>query len=576
MSRNVLTAVALAVAGLLAIPAVRHMRERPPEPPPPPQPIRATWAPAGGLDAGAGSDYGFGLALAADGRRLVYPAAKAGVVTLWLHDLRTGETRELPGTERGVAPFWSADATRIGFFADGALRVLDLDAGTVSSLTDTAAPRGAAWNAAGDIVFAASANGGLSKRNIDGSIAPFTTLDAAAGESAHTWPAFTDDGKHVVFLVSAADRARAGIWIAALDAPQSRTRLIGGDAQPLVTADSLLVLSDQTLLAHDFDQATGQVTARGTPIALVVGRGPLMQTYATATRDVLLYGAPGTTLRELRWVGRDGAALGSASEPIDAWDLRIAPDGRRVVITEVDQQLRTLDVFIRGGAQPVGTRVSLSTDLDESGVWSPDGLRIAWAARRQTVMIRGAGAVLPEQTIASYDPPIQVWDWSRDGRSLLLGRTHAETRDDLWTQPPREGAAAQPYVTAAFNQVFGVFSPDGQFAAYASDESGKYDIYVDAFPKPGSRVRVTTAGGTEPRWNRDGSALFFRRGSEVHTVTLTRSGGTVEVGAMQRLFDAGAIVRSYDVSPDGTRFLINVPASSATRTPITLVHHWNR
>ena len=162
-------------------------------------------------------------------------------------------------------------------------------------------------------------------------------------------------------------------------------------------------------------------------------------------------------------MARDGATAGRASEPVDAWDLRIAPDGRRVAITEVDPQLRTLDVFIRDGSQPVPTRLSLSTDVDESGVWSPDGLRIAWAGRRRHVMIRGAGAVLPEQTIASFDSPVQVWDWSRDGRSLLIGRTQPTRGDDLWIQPPTEGAAAQPYVTTAFNQTFGAFSPDGRW-----------------------------------------------------------------------------------------------------------------
>ena len=114
------------------------MRERPPEPPPPPQPLRAAWLPGAEVEPGAGSDYPFGLALATDGRRLVYPAAKAGVVTLWLQDLRTGETRALPGTDQAVAPFWSADGSRIGFFAGGQLRVLDLNAGTVSPLADAA------------------------------------------------------------------------------------------------------------------------------------------------------------------------------------------------------------------------------------------------------------------------------------------------------------------------------------------------------------------------------------------------------------------------------------------------------
>ena len=163
-------------------------------------------------------------------------------------------------------------------------------------------------------------------------------------------------------------------------------------------------------------------------MGLQAGRGPLGQIFATATEDVLIYGAPGSALRELRWLTREGKPAGSTSEPIDAWDLRIAPDGTRFVVTEIDRQLRTLDVFIRTGSQPAPARLSLSTDVDESGVWSPDGLRIAWASQRRKVMLRGAGAVLPEQTIATFDTPVQVWDWSRDARSLLIGRKNNEQR----------------------------------------------------------------------------------------------------------------------------------------------------
>jgi WD40 repeat protein len=561
------------VGALLAVPAIRHWRERPPEPPPPPQPLRAAWVPPDDVEIGAGSDYLFGLALAPDGRRLVYPGTRAGVVTLWLHDLRSGDTRPLPGTQQAAAPFWSADGSRVGFFADGQLRIIDLASGSVSPLADASSPRGASWNAAGDIVFAPAAAGGLMVRRVDGAIASFTTLDVAAGETAHTWPAFLSDGRHVVFLVSAGDRARAGIWISSLDDPSTRKRLVASESQPLVATRVLLYLTDQVLVAHTIGSASNGLVGRSTPVGLSVGRGPLGQTFASAANDVLIFGAPASSLRELRWVSREGQALGRASEPIDAWDLRIAPDGRRVAVTELDPQLRTLDVFIRSGSQPVGMRLSPSTDVDESGVWSPDGLRIAWVSRRHNVMIRGAGAVLPEQTIATFDSPIQVWDWSRDGRSLLIGRTNGNTRDDLWIQPPREGEAAQPYATMAFNQTYGAISPDGRWAAYASDESGKFDIYVDSFPKPGSRIRVTTAGGTEPRWRRDGSELYFRRGSGIHAARF-QIGSSTTAAPSAPLFDAGAAVRSYDVSPDG-RFLLNLPAPMQTPSSITLVHHWS-
>ena len=573
MTRHIPAAVAALVAALLAVPAIRHWRERPPEPPSPPQPLRAAWVPPDGVEIGAGSDYLFGLALAPDGRRLTYPATKAGVVTLSLHDLRTGETQTLPGTEHAAAPFWSPDGSRVGFFAAGRLRVLDLSNGTVESLGEAPSPRGGAWNAAGDIVFAASANGGLLKRTPTGSIAPLTALETAAGETSHSWPAFLPDGRHVVFLVSASDRARAGIWITSLDDPAARQRVAASETQPLVANDTLLFLTDQVLVAQQIDVGARTLIGRSVPVGMSVGRGPLGQTFASAVSEVLIFGAPSTSLRELRWVARDGTTIGRASEPIDAWDLRIAPDGRRVAVTELDPQLRTLDVFIRSGSQPVGTRLSLSTDADESGVWSPDGLRIAWVSRRRNLMIRGAGAVLPEQMIATFDSPIQVWDWSPDGRSLLIGRTTTDSREDLWIQPPREGEAAGPYVTTAFNQAYGAISPDGRWAAYASDESGKYDIYVDAFPKPASRVRVTTAGGTEPRWGRNGSDLYFRRGTEIHLAVLGPAGNTLEVGALNRLFDAGAPVRSYDVSPDG-RFLLNLPAQVQIQSSISIVHHW--
>ena len=544
------------------------------------------WKPPDDLASGAGAEYSFGLSLAADGRQLVYPAAKAGVVSLWLHDLSSGATRELPGTEAAAMPFWSPDITRIGFFTSGKVRSIDLAAGTTSDLADAPAGRGAAWNRAGDLVFAPSPNGPLMRRDAAGTITALTTLEP--GESSHAWPSFLPDGRHVIFLVTSSQPSRSGTWIASLDDPSARKRLIGTDAQAIVpsaqdlktsepqdprpkTQDlTILYLNDLALMAQPLDARTFEPTGRAAVVGLQAGRGPIGQMFATASEDVLIYGAPGTALRELRWLNRDGSPAGSPSEPIDAWDLRIAPDGKRIVVTEIDRQLRTLDVFIRTGTQPAPTRLSLSTDVDESGVWSPDGLRVAWAGQRRKVMLRGAGAVLPEQTIATFDSPVQVWDWSRDARVLLVGRRSTDTGDDLWILPPVEGANAQPYTTAPFDQAYGAFSPDGRAIAYASNESGQFDVYVDSFPKPGTRVRVTTAGGTEPRWSHDGRELFFRRGSEIISVSLDG----FQVRSITRLLDAGASIRSYDVSRDG-RFLINVPSGSNGSPASTLIYHWS-
>lgn len=567
MNRWIPTAAALIVAAIFAVPAIRHWREQPPPPPPAPQPLRAAWLPPGGIEVGAAGDYSFGLSLAPNGRQLIYPAVKAGTVGLWFQDLRTSDARLVPGTDRALAPFWSFDGTKIGFFANGKMRAFDLDGGQATDLADAPSPRGGTWNAAGDVIFAASGNAGLMRRNAHGSIAPFTTL--ASGEASHSWPSFLADGVHVIFLVQATPPSRSGIWIASLDNPSAKRRLVDADSQAIAIDHTLLYLRDLALVAQPLDPGTLEPSGRSAVVGLNVGHGPLGQLFATASSDVLIHGAPGTSLRELKWVTRTGEIAGPASEPLDAWDLRIAPDGKRFVVTEIDRQLRTLDVFIRTGSQPAPTRLSLSTDVDESGVWSPDGLRVAWAGQRRRVMLRGAGAVLPEQTIATFDSPLQVWDWSPDGRTLLIGRKNADSGDDLWIQPPVEGSTAQPYMTAPFDQAYGAIAPNGRSVAYASNESGQFDIYLDAFPKPGSRVRVTTAGGTEPRWSADGRELFFRRGSEIHVVSLDR----FEVRSTTRLFDAGATVRAFDVSRDG-RFLLNLPANNHAPFAATIVSFW--
>jgi eukaryotic-like serine/threonine-protein kinase len=562
--------VAILTAILLAVPAIRHWRERPPAPVPPAQPLRSTWIAPGGVDPGAGAEYSFGLSLAPDGRQLVYPAAKAGVVALWLQDLRSGEARLLPGTDGAAMPFWAPDATRIGFFAGGKVRAFDLASGTVADLADASSGRGAAWNRSGDLVFAPSAAGPLMKRDPSGSMAALTSLDAASGERAHSWPSFLPDGRHLIFLVTASQPSRSGIWIASLDGTSSPKRLVNADSQALIVDHLLLHLVDLALVAQPIAPDSYELTGQSVVVGLPAGRGPMGQLHATAASDVLIYGSPGSALRELRWLKRDGTPDGPTSEPIDAWDVRIAPDGKRVVVTEIDRQLRTLDVVIRTGSQPAPTRLSLSTDVDESGVWSPDGLRIAWAGQRRKVMLRGAGAVLGEQTIATFDTPVQVWDWSRDARSLLIGRRNTGTGEDLWIQPPVEGAAAQPYATAPFDQAYGAFSPDGRSIAYASNESGQFDIYVDGFPKPGARVRVTTAGGTEPRWSSDGRELYFRRGPAIHAARFARDR---EIESVTPLFDVGKTIRAYDVSRDG-RFLVNLPAASQPATPTTIVYSW--
>lgn len=558
------------LAAVLAVPAWRHWQERPPAPP---APMRASWLPPEDADLGAGT-FAFGVALAPGGRQVAFAATRLGRVDLWLHDLRTNEARVLPSTEGAAAPFWSPDASRVGFFSEGHLRAIDLASGEVSALVEVSDPRGAAWNAAGDLLFAPAADSGLMVRAATGEVRVVTTPDAGRRDTSHRWPAWLPDGRRFIYLVRSSDPSREGIWIASLDAPSAARRLVGANAQALVAGGHVLYASDDALLAQPIDPVTGELAGGPELVGLPVGHGLADQLFATASDDVLLFAPPGTTLRELTWATRDGAPLDRLGDPLDAWNLRIAPDGRRVLLTGLDQQLRTFDVWIHDGAGVVPLRLSPSTGADVGGAWSPDGLRAAWIAGNRRVTIRGAGAVLPEQVVADFDPPVRLFDWTRDGRWLVVGRTAASSGDDLWLVPSSGRGDPQPYAEAPFNQVSGVVSPDGRWMAYASDESGHFDIYVDTFPKPGARTRVTTAGGTDPRWRSDGRELAFRRGSEVYAATVSVAAGRFASQPAERLFDAGPDLRAYDLAPDGKRFMLNQPAASAGPRAARLVIYW--
>jgi len=528
------------------------------------------------VEAGAGSEFPFGLAVSPDGRRLVYPATRAGAVALQLDDLSSGRSSVLPATDGAVSPFWSSDGQRIGYFANGRVRTIELGSGSVTDVADAPNGRGGTWNAAGDLVFAPAADAGLMLRAASGSLRSLTTLDSAKGDTSHRWPAFLPDGHHVVFLLRSTEPSRSGAWIASLDQPGELRRLVSSDAQAIVAGTNLLYSTSEALMAQPLDPKTWNVAGPATLVGLPIGRGPLDQLFATASDEVLIYGPPGTALRELRWVNRDGAAIGQAGEPAEAWNVRVSPDEGRIAVTELDPQTRSLDVWLQDKASPVPQRLSLSIDADTGGAWSPDGSRVAFVSARRRITVRGSAAVLPEQTLATFDAPVEMWDWSRDNAWLVIGRSSPDSQADLWLLPPAGSNPARPYATLPFNQVDGAVSADGRWIAYASDESGKFDIYIDSFPAPKARVRLTTVGGVAPRWRRDGRELYFRRGSEIHAVILNATGGIPPIAATstKRLFDTATDVRAYDASADGQRFLLNLPAASAPARPATVVMNW--
>ena len=532
------------------------------------QPLVLALLPANDLDATSRPDR-FGVALAPDGRRLAFSAARDAVSQLWLRDLTSNDTQSLPGTTDALQPFWSPDGSSLGFFADGKLRVYVFADGSVRDLAAAASPHGGTWHPDGDIVFTPDDEGPLQRRSRDGKVERLTTLEPGV-ERSHRFPRVSADGRHLIFFVQASEPVREGIWIAPYHDLAARKRLVKSDAHGLLIDQSLLYSTEGALVAQRIDEG-GRLSGRSLLLGTPVGRSAEHELFATAAGNVLLFSLPSSRLRELRWIDRTGTRVGVLGEPMDARDARIDPSGASVAVSRVDPQLNTLDIWVYQGERPLPRRLSLAIDTDEAPVWSRDGRRLAWVTGRHAITIRDANAASPEATLRKFDDPVMVSDWP-DAQSLVIGQTRADTRSDVVIVPVDASAAPRIYAGSPFNEAFGVTSPDGRWLAYASDESGRFEIYVDSFPTPGRRARVSVGGAVEPRWASSGAEIFFRRGSEIHVARL-RFAGTAAPEALssEKLFDAGAEIRSFEVTPDGDRFLVNVAAPDSGPKPMTVI-----
>ena len=252
-----------------------------------------------------------------------------------------------------------------------------------------------------------------------------------------------DRGRRVVFFVRATQPARQGIWSALARSPDRADSTRSSDSHALVADEAILYDSGGALVAERIDLAKGSSRGRPDVLGNSIGQSAQNQLFASLGGDLLVYGAPVSTLRELRWVDRRGAPAGSIGEPMDAWDVRIAPGRSSIAVARLDPQLRTLDIWTYDGERPMPRRVSPAIDRDESPAWSRDGTRLAWVSGRHTVTMRGALAELPDVTLHKFEHPARVTDWSPDGRWIVVSETRPETHDDLLAaRAERPGRAA--------------------------------------------------------------------------------------------------------------------------------------
>jgi Tol biopolymer transport system component/predicted Ser/Thr protein kinase len=532
------------------------------------------------------------VSLSPDGRKLVFNAM-GNQDGLWIRDMDALEWRRLPGTEGALSPFWSPDSRFLGFAVGAQLRKIDVAGGPAQTLCTVPAQTGTgAWNRDGVIVFGSRGAGPLWKVSQAGGVATnITVVDTSRGERSATLPTFLPDGKHFVYLRSGAPEV-TGMYAGSLDAKpeeQSRERIQAGQLAASYANGYLFFMRENTLMAQSFDAGRLQLHGEPVPVAEHVATTGAIGVFSVSPSGALAYrtGAQSGSL-QLTWFDRQGKIVSAFGQRGNDQLIVLSPDGTRGAVRDAPSfssgDLWTLD-FARG----VRTRFTFRQTQSSGAVWSPDGSRIAFAAggALATLYERPSSGVGDEKELLTEPGKLHVpTSWSRDGRFLLYYVNLApKTGDDLWVLSFQGDRKPVLLLATDFNEHNASFSPDMRWIAYASNESGRYEVYVRPFTVSGpsgapalgeSKWQVSKDGGDYPKWRADGKEIIFQappNGATKMAVDVKASGAIFEIGVPQRLFQAQAD-GGWDVTADGKRFLLAGPQGQTAQVPITVVLNW--
>ncbi|MGC2245122.1 MAG: protein kinase [Terriglobales bacterium] len=533
------------------------------------------------------------MALTRDGTMLVFvsPDENSAMPMLFVQRVGSPNVTPLPGTQGASYPFWSPDNAYVGFFANGKLEKMAISGGTPQVLATALAARGGAWGSNGVILYSPDAQSPIQRINADGTgMAPVTQNIRAPEDQSHRWPLFLPDGDHFLFWAgnfgNLKDDRDSGIYLTSLAGKERKLVVLchssfGYDAHHLFYADE-----QRQLVRLAFDPSSGAVTGSPVVVANAVGYQP--STYWTAfdvsQSGTLIYNTGvGAAQSALTWIDRSGKELAHIGDPAIQANPTLSPDGGRVAVDISDQKANNVDVWIESTSGVGNTRFTFDPAEEVTGVWSRDGKVLAYRgaeAEGTTLVLKSATGLEPAKKRMTL-PPSSMDDflpnsWSLDDKEILC--TRQTTLGEYLELLPVAGGEPTRFLNGSGSATNGQISPDGKWVAYASDESGAWEIYVTSFPGAAGKWQVSRGGGTEPRWRGDAKELFYIAPNGVLTAVPVNAQGVFATGTPVPLFQirgrapiSSTDVFTYDVAKDGKRFLVNRYVKPEHVPPLTIL-----
>ena len=530
-----------------------------------------------------------------DGQWMVFPAmGPDGEVRQYLRALDAVEVSPLPGTESGnVLPppaFWSPDSKSIAFsstagpFTAGQLMRVDIGGGSPVTICDTpGAVVGGTWNEDGLIVFGANGGMGIYQVPAGGGVAELITK--SNNGDVHRLPQFLPDGRRFLYFREAGDANTRGVYLGSLDTNaenQSDEVVLPIEIMPRFVPgtdgdlDRLLFLRGNTLFAQPFDPDSLKLTGSASVVTDRVGTfpGANVGLFSISDTGVLGYRVGSGEDLEVTELDRQGEVLSTFGDPGETPRPSLSPDGTQVAYNQSAGGVS--DIWVQNLSRGTGTKLTFGNGSSTYPVWSPDGRRIAYANQRDSmngIYVKNADGTGPEELLYSPESTSSHLDWSKDGKYIA-----AEVASDIYFLR-LEDKEFIPFLATQFEDLMPAISPDGRWVAYASNESGSYEVYVrplvlDGGPNSASgKWLISDKGGAFPRWRGDGKELYYVDLGLQQMAVDIEAGDSVIPGTPQVLFTNGNLTK-WDVSRDGQRFFIARYQGVSDSAPYTIITNW--
>jgi serine/threonine protein kinase len=526
------------------------------------------------------------MALSPDGTMLAFVAADSvGRTVLFVRPLDSPNARQLPETYGAQFPFWSPDNKFIGFFTPGKLKKVLASGAPPVVLCEAQNGRGGSWNTGGVIIFApnfdfvglhrVSASGGQST--------PVTHVDSTRNETNHRWPHFLPDGNHFIYTTQSSARSAeysGAMYVSALDGSTDKL-LIKISSNMAYNNGYLLYVRQQSVVAQPLDLSGFELRGDAIPIVDKVeySGDKSRAVFAISSNGVLVFQSPGNS------GGLASVHDGSGKKILDIPGhtvlngARFSPDGTKIALDSPEPETSYSDVWLFDLDRHNSSRVTFDPSSEWNPIWSPDGRKVAYASdRRGSGMLyeKNADGTEAERALLkmkSFNAPL---DWAPDGKYIIEQTINDSSGMDLMVIPLGQQEKPFLFVNTRFSEDNARFSPDGRWVVYQSDESGKTEIYVRPFPTGGGKWQISNSGGERPIWSSEGKRIFYNRsGGMLMSVEVHVAGTSFSSGSPTKVFE---IPRRaiFDVSKDGSKFLVAAIAAGPTSLPVTIVTNWDK